>query len=480
MNQNKLTFDNQKLVVDYITFKFQNLQSQQTEIANYLFNLGFNIYQESGKLSQPMRKEILMDSKNQHETCFVQDSLYWKGTLLHFSGSNAARFYFLAKQNIIDWKIFDNIVLSRFDLYFQRELKVIDRISTKDFLANCQQELKQKNKNINLEKNQKGWILKIGNRRTNNYSRIYEGKNSLKFEHEMKGKFLQAYHLLLVENHFQKFEHKLSSHFFVYFGRLLPLQHSYLDWLVVKLRPIQKKFNYKDSFNSDYIESELKSDPKKFIAFLQFLNYVQSVDYEIKELENISYRVVTFRLQDFLTFQNKDYQNNRYQLKKLKHFFEELQSGILLTSFSDSYFQSLVAVPFVRFEKIQKFWVGKVWLVNDLFHYSYPFCLLNFFNTKLTKDEFEVRFKFIQIFSSINIEKVFLIQEFLELYPSAISNQRKTNIKKYWIELVQELKNNDLIEPDYKIICEGSFIPVEKLTLSNISEGFILYEKISL
>lgn len=128
----------------------------------------------------------------------------------------------------------DTGVLSRFDLYFQRELKVTDRLSPKDFLANCQQELKQKNKNINLEKNQKGWILKIGNRRTNNYSRIYEGKNSLKFEHEMKGKFLQAYHLLLVEKHlllvekdFQKFEHKLSSHFFVYFGRLLPLQYSY-------------------------------------------------------------------------------------------------------------------------------------------------------------------------------------------------------------------------------------------------------------
>lgn len=475
MNQNKLTFDNQKLVVDYITFKFQNLQSQQTEIANYLFNLGFNVYQESGKLTKPMRKEILIDSKNQHQTCFVEDSLYWKGTLLHFSGSNAARFYFLAKQNIINWEMFDHAVLSRFDLYFQRELKVTDRISTKDFLANCQQELKQKNKNTNLKKNQKGWILKIGN-----YVRIYEGKNSLKFEHKMKGKFLEAYHLLLVENDFQKFEHNLSSHFFVYFGRLLPLQHSYLDWLVVKLRPIQKKFNYKDSFNSDYIESELKSDPKKFITFLQFLNYAQSLDYEIQERQKISYRVVTFRLQDFLTFQDKDYKNNRYQLKKLKHFFEELQSGILLTSFSDSYFQSLVAVPFVRFEKIQKFWVGKVWLVNDLFYYSYPFCLPNFFNTKLTKDEFEVTFKFIQVFSSINTEKVFRIQEFLDLYPSVISNQRKTNIKKYFIELVQELKNNDLIEPDYKIIYDGSFIPTDKLTFSNISEGFVLYEKIYL
>ena len=56
----------------------------------------------------------------------------------------------------------------------------------------------------------------------------------------MKGKFIQKYHLLLVENRLDEFEHKLSSHFLVYFAKLLPLQHSYLDWLVVKLRPIRK------------------------------------------------------------------------------------------------------------------------------------------------------------------------------------------------------------------------------------------------
>jgi hypothetical protein len=42
-------------------------------------------------------------------------------------------------------------------------------------------------------------------------------KNSLKFEHEMKGKFLQEYHLLLVGNRLEEFEQKLSSHFFTLF-----------------------------------------------------------------------------------------------------------------------------------------------------------------------------------------------------------------------------------------------------------------------
>ena len=87
----------------------------------------------------------------------------------------------------------------------------------------------QTNKNISLEKNSKGLILKIGTRRSNNYSQIYKRKNFLKFEHEMKGKFLQKYNLLLVRNRLKEFEQKLSSHFLRYFGKLLLFHFCYLD-----------------------------------------------------------------------------------------------------------------------------------------------------------------------------------------------------------------------------------------------------------
>jgi hypothetical protein len=143
----------------------------------------------------------------------------------------------LVQKNLIDWTIFSSGVLNRFDLYYSRNNKIKDKISVKDFLENCQRELKQTNKNVSFEKNTKGFIGKIGNRRSNNYSRLYEGKNSLKFEHEMKGKFLQKYHLLLVENQFEELEQKLSSHFLLYFGKLLPLRSCFTDWLVIKLRP---------------------------------------------------------------------------------------------------------------------------------------------------------------------------------------------------------------------------------------------------
>ena len=135
----------------------------------------------------------------------------------------------------------------------------------------------------------------------------------------MKGKALQQYHILLVENRLEEFEQKLSSYFIIYFGKLLPLQHSYLDWLVIQLRPMRRQSCLQAGLNSDYIQSEIKSDSRKFIMLIQFLNYAQHLDFEIKYIDQISYRVVGFRLQDFLRFQNKS--NNPYQLRKVKEFF---------------------------------------------------------------------------------------------------------------------------------------------------------------
>ena len=102
----------------------------------------------------------------------------------------------------------------------------------------------------------------------------------------------------------------------------------------------------------------------------------------------------------------------------------------------------------------------------------------NLFNQKLTKDQFEVRFKFIQVFTSVEVEKVFKVKEFLASY--SISNQRKTTMKQYFIELVQEFQQYDLIQTYYKISFNGSYIPTKQLSLTNISEGFIIYEKLSL
>jgi len=484
MTQNKFSFESENLVVDYITFKFQDLEdSTKTKIANYLFKIGFNSYQESGKLAKPIKEPIQVNFNNKFEVLFVKDGPYWQGTTLQFSGSNAFVFYAFVQKNLIDWTIFSSGVLSRFDLYYSQTNKRDDKISTREFLENSQRKLNRRGRNVSLEKNSKGFILKIGNRRSNNYFRVYQGKNSLKFEHEMKGKFLQEYHSLLVENRLEEFQQKLSSHFLISFGKLLPLEFSYLDWLVVKLRPIRKQTTLQYGLNSDSIKSEILMDTRTFVSLIQFLNYAQDLDFKIQYLGSTGYRKVVFKLRDFLEFQDPSVKpNNRYRLGKIKEFFQQLQAGLYVTSFSDARFQSLVIVPQVEFKKCptQKFLIAKVWLVDELFYYNYPFSLPNFFQQKLTKYELEVRFKLFQVFSSVSIEKEIVVQEFFKSYTSILNNQQKTKIKKSFIELVKLLEEHDLIESKYKIFFKGSLYDTQQLTTRNISEGFVIYEKLSI
>lgn len=109
---------------------------------------------------------------------FVEDNSYWQGTLMQFSGSNAKIFYNLIKQDLVSWKFFSSIILGQFDLYSYRTNKRDDKIPVPDFLEICHKKRKKTNKNVSFEKNFKGLIFKIGSRRNNHYSRIYEKRNS--------------------------------------------------------------------------------------------------------------------------------------------------------------------------------------------------------------------------------------------------------------------------------------------------------------
>ena len=74
MNKNKLTFESEKLTVDWIGLKFQNLDNfTQKKLAKYLCKIGFNSYQQSGKLAKPIQESILINSKNKYEVLFIEE-----------------------------------------------------------------------------------------------------------------------------------------------------------------------------------------------------------------------------------------------------------------------------------------------------------------------------------------------------------------------------------------------------------------------
>jgi hypothetical protein len=77
-----LSFQSHNLVVDYISFKFQELDNyRHTKIANYLFKIGFNSYQESGRLAKPVKTTMKVNFNNKFEVLFVGEkhytSLFW-------------------------------------------------------------------------------------------------------------------------------------------------------------------------------------------------------------------------------------------------------------------------------------------------------------------------------------------------------------------------------------------------------------------
>lgn len=484
MTLNTLNFEAENFVVDYITFKFQALEnSTKKELAYYLSDIGFNCYQQSAKSAKPVNESLVVNSSNKFQASIIINNPYWPGTLLQMSGSNSNQFYSLAKQNKIDWKIFNGSVLSRIDIYYCREYKTDDEIEISRFLEQCYQHLLKTSRNVVLERNNRGLILTIGNRASDNFARIYQITNpkALKFEYEIKGKFLFGLHHQLVNKNFNHFEDKVCSKFIRFFAKILPLQHHYVDWLVLKLRPIRKRINRCALLKADYLENEINMDTHNFVKLIKFINYAQQLDYRREYLGSVCYRQVIFKLRDFLQFTEPNINiTNSYKFGKLKDFFKNLQKGLYVKNFSQETFQSLVLIPQIEFTRnsVDRTLVVNAWLVDDLFYYSYPFYLPDFFDTTLNKAEFELRFWLFKIFATLSLHKIVIIDQFFTQYSAVLNTQRKAALKRSLINLIFILAEADLIEPNCKIIDNGNYCNIKKLTTRNISKGFIIYEKI--
>lgn len=95
---------------------------------------------------------------------------------------------------------------------------------------------------------------------------------------------------------------------------------------------------------------------------------------------------------------------------------------------------------------------------------------------RFNKDQCLVRFEIIRLFSSKSPTKKFYLREFFRQH--RVSNQRICDIKRIFIQLIQELYQFGLIQPKIKLMLHNNYIDIENLTTFSISDGFILYEKI--
>jgi hypothetical protein len=481
----KLGFKSQKLEVDFISFDF--IHFDKDFLIEYFWNLGFNASDQCGHDKNFTWISLRHKPQNQYSITFRYPNLKRKWCLLHFSGKNAAQFYRLLKEQHIDWTIFSCATLTRFDLAYSRFLKSSDNITVSDFLIKTQKRVLEIPRKVRFESNDLGVILKIGSRKSVDYVRIYKKKhnNYLRFEHEFKSKKLKHFYTLLKSSQLDQFEKLLICKVYKHFGKILPLQYCYTDWLIATLRPLATKafqLNVDQSgIKTDYIKPTLVGDPMDLVRFIRFLKFTRNLDYQTEILDDgkVIFRVFTFEISSFLA--NEATNQNRYQIAKLKTFFKGLHKNTVIESFQDTYFQSLAAVPLARVYKQTKPGqplIAKVWITDQLFCHTFPFYLPDLFFFKLNKHETNVRIHVIQGFAIHEVQKIFYISKFLDSYPSAISDKQRTLIKQYFINVVQIIQNYNLIENRCQTISNGIFESVSELTTRNISEGFVIFEKI--
>jgi len=471
-------FDTELLSVDFISFNINRITSHQiTRLAYYLQSLGFNSYQKQLDSNQS-RQDINNNnsSYNQFEVYFILKIPYQKEIIqLQFPGVSGKQLYKLIKQGAVQWEKFTNPVFSRLDIVYQRISKLNDSISTIDFINSCYIQFQglHSSKNLLSERNQKGLILKIGNRRSSRHYRIYTNQknNLLRFEAEMKGDLIKDFQDLLITSSFEEhqFESKIAYQFFKYsFELFIPLdQSSHIDWLANRIRPYQYRNAFSSELATDYLNQmdyKLLKEKQHLITLLRLLAYVKKLTYTNKSLTS-EFRRYGFPLRDFLNYNNLT--PNYYQVKKLKTFFDMVKTNFVIESFSNKHYRMLITIPEVSvYKSEQNILMVEIWLAEELFHYLHPFLFSDIFQQKLTKHQFQVLFEIIKTYSSIHLRKEFNITQFLDNYPAVLSNQHRRQIQEYFIQYLKVLQQEGKLQEKFLDLSSNKVLPITNLNSS--------------
>lgn len=479
-------FQTELLQVDFMTFNLTKLSNFQiSQLATYFQNLGFNCYLKKAETSQS-RQEYSNNNhfQNQFELDIILKVPYQKEIIqIQFPGLSANQFYKLIKQKSIQWEKLTkfDIVLSRFDLVYERSHKSTDKISTKEFLNSYYIEFQDLHpyKNIASERNQKGLLLKIGNRKGRRHYRVYTGhkKNSLRFEAEIKGDLIKDFHDLLVASTFeqQDFESRLSYQFFKYSFQLFSIsnQTSHIDWLMDRIRPFQCKntLHIQDSIIHlhylNQMDFKLMKEKQHLVTLLKLLVFVRGLNYTPGQLTS-KFRKYNFPLRKFLKFINK--KTNQYQLNKTREFFDLVKKNFVIESFSDRHYRMLVTLPEVNVIKSQQnIWNVEIWIAEELFDYLHPFIFSDLFETKLSSHQFQVLFEIIKVYSSNDIRKEFHIQQFLDNSSFVLSSQQKKKIKEHFIRYLQVLNQQHKLRDKVIDLSSNKNLNIQDLNTSHLN-----------
>ena len=90
-----------------------------------------------------------------------------------------------------------------------------------------------------------------------------------------------------------------------------------------------------------------------------------------------------------------------------------------------------------------------------------------FFSQKLTRHQFQVLFEIIKTYSSIHLRKEFNITEFLDNYPSVLSNQHKRQIREDFIHYLKILHQEQKLQDKVLDLSSKKILHISDLNSSH-------------
>ena len=374
-----------------------------------------------------------------------------------------------------------NASLGRIDLHYLRKSKITDQNhQVEHFMEKCCQRIRDKSKRIKakwgLESN--CLVLRIGNRSSSNYYRVYQKQNGLQFELELKNQLVKSFQKFLVDNAIQEFEHNLSKHFYRQSFESLNLNSSCMDWLLDWYRKASQKQNT-IGFLTTYLKNDNKELTLNFLRFLSFLQNQTKKSYT-RSFDDQVYYMIRFTLSDFIRYIGADHKSH-YQRKKVLQIFKDLEAfqifklqTFTLEDFDDFEFCSSIIIPYLKVQKKARLWTVNLAIAKQLYEYKYPFQINEYFLTWKTIYQFQVKSQIITVTAKNSLKKEFYIQEFLKRFN--VPNKKQTQLKQMIIEAIYQQIKNKLIKPQFKIIQkDGSIKKINKLQTQDITQIKVIY-----
>lgn len=484
----QLSFKNQGLEVDYISFNITGLTNPESiaKIASYLSkSFGFNsqIKEKQDKHFQ----DLVLEENNTFQVRFLRSlrntafKIYWDGTTISFSGTNAAQIYKSIQRRHFDWTVFKDykINLGRFDLFYFRKDKTTDPndnyLELEKFMEKSCQRVRDKSKrrHASWHRNSKGLILKVGSRTSSNYYRVYKknGQSGLKFELEIKHKAVQSFQPYLFSNHIQTFEHNLTKHFYFQSFESLTLNAYPMDWLLHWYR-IHSNQIQTNPLVTTYITNKNNQNQERLFNLLKLLSFIKNRTKSKVFLDEQVYYLVQAPLQQFIQYVGMDHNNQRHRTKAL-NMLRDLQTlQPILENFDEREFRSSVNFPYFKIKKEKRAWIITLAIAKQLCEYKYPYQFTDYFIRSENQYHSRVQFFVICAINNYPLKKYLAIQHFVTKFK--LSNQKTTQIRKYIIQALQQLIELQLIQSQVKVIkIDGSshYFDIHQLTTKIIAQS---------